>query len=89
MPVTQEQINRINELAHLSKERALTPEEKQEQDRLRQAYVAAVRASLRGQLDNTYVLDPKTGKKVSVREANAAARRRGQTGVKIITPASK
>lgn len=83
MPVTQEQINRINELAHLSKERALTPEEKAEQAELRQAYVAAVRASLRGQLDNTYVLDPKTGKKLPVREANAAAKKRGQTGVKI------
>jgi uncharacterized protein YnzC (UPF0291/DUF896 family) len=83
MPVTQEQINRINELAHLSKERELTAEEKAEQAQLRQAYVAAVRSSLRGQLDNTYVVDPKTGKKMPVREANAAARRRGETGVKI------
>ena len=83
MSVTQEQINRINELAHLSKERELTAEEKAEQAALRQAYVAAVRASLRSQLDNTYVLDPKTGEKVSVREANAAAKRRGQSGVKI------
>ena len=83
MSVTQEQINRINELAHLSKERELTAAEKAEQAALRQAYVAAVRASLRSQLDNTYVLDPKTGKKVPVREANAAAKRRGQSGVKI------
>lgn len=83
MSVTQEQINRINELAHLSKERELTAEEKAEQAALRQAYVAAVRASLRSQLDNTYVLDPKTGKKVPIREANAAAKRRGQSGVKI------
>lgn len=83
MSVTQEQINRINELAHLSKERELTAEEKAEQAALRQAYVAAVRASLRSQPDNTYVLDPKTGKKVPVREANAAAKRRGQSGVKI------
>jgi uncharacterized protein YnzC (UPF0291/DUF896 family) len=83
MSVTQEQINRINELAHLSKERELTAEEKAEQAALRQAYVAAVRASLRSQLDNTYVLDPKTGEKVPVREANAAAKRRGQSGVKI------
>lgn len=73
MSVTQEQINRINELAHLSKERELTAEEKAEQAALRQAYVAAVRASLRSQLDNTYVLDPKTGKKVPVREANRIA----------------
>ena len=58
MPVTQEQIDRINELAHLSKERELTAEEKAEQAQLRQAYVAAVRSSLRGQLDNTYVVGP-------------------------------
>lgn len=44
MPITQEQINRINALARLSKERSLTAEEKAEQAALRQAYVAAVRA---------------------------------------------
>lgn len=83
MSVTQEQIDRINELARASKVRELTAEEKAEQAELRQAYVAAVRASLRGQLDNTYVVDPKTGKKMPVREANAAARKAGKQGVKI------
>lgn len=83
MAITQEKINRINALAHLAKERALTEEERREQAALRQEYVAAVRASLRGQLDNTYVLDPKTGEKVPVREANARAKREGRPGVKI------
>jgi uncharacterized protein YnzC (UPF0291/DUF896 family) len=83
MSVTQEQIARINALARLSKERPLTAEEKEEQAQLRQAYIASVRASLRGQLDNTYVLDPKTGKKVPVRQYNAQARKQGRPSAKI------
>ncbi|MFQ8690576.1 MAG: DUF896 domain-containing protein [Blautia sp.] len=45
-------IDRINELAHKAKSVGLTDEEKAEQQALRQAYVAAIRRSLRGQLDN-------------------------------------
>ena len=40
-------IERINELARISKERELTGEEKEEQAALRQEYVAYFRASLR------------------------------------------
>lgn len=83
MAITQEQIDRINYLARKAKAEGLTDAEKQEQASLRQAYVAAVRASLRGQLDNTYVLDPKTGKKTLVKEANHAARAKGQAGIKV------
>ena len=83
MPVTQEQLDRINALARLSKERALTEAEKAEQAALRQAYVAAVRASLRGQLDSTFVVDPKTGEKLPVKEYNARARKQGKSGAKI------
>ena len=62
--ITQEQIDRINALAHKSKtEEGLTPEEKEEQAQLRQAYVAAMRASLRGQLDHTVVVYPDGTKK--------------------------
>ena len=43
---------RINELYHKSQKEGLTPEEKEEQAALRQAYVANVRANLKGQLDN-------------------------------------
>ena len=56
--ITEEMIIRINELAHLSKERALTPAEKQEQKELRQAYLAAFRRNLKSQLDNIEVVDP-------------------------------
>jgi hypothetical protein len=63
MPVTQEQINRINELAHLSKERELTAEEKAEQAQLRQAYVAAVRASLRDSWTTPMWWTPRRGRR--------------------------
>lgn len=41
-------VDRINELARLSKSRPLTEEEKAEQSALRSEYMAEVRASLRG-----------------------------------------
>ena len=41
-------IDKINELARLSKERELTAEEKAEQLALRQEYLAEFRRSLRG-----------------------------------------
>ncbi len=50
-------IARINELAKKSKTVGLTPEEKEEQTRLRKEYVQSVVGNLRAQLDNTYVLD--------------------------------
>ncbi|MBQ1303096.1 MAG: DUF896 domain-containing protein [Firmicutes bacterium] len=43
---------RINELAHIAKERPLTPEELEERDRLRKEYLAAFRANFKKQLDN-------------------------------------
>ena len=48
----QEKIDRINALYHKSQAVALTEEEKKEQHALRQEYVQAIRASLRGSLDN-------------------------------------
>lgn len=44
-------IQRINELYHKSKTEGLTEEEKKEQQLLRQQYIAAVRGSLRSQLN--------------------------------------
>lgn len=55
----QRKIDRINELARKAKTpEGLTPEELAERDALRQEYVAAVRASLTAQLDNTYIQYP-------------------------------
>lgn len=57
--ITQAQIARINELARKAKTPAgLTPAEVEERDILRKAYVAAVRANLVGQLENTYIVEP-------------------------------
>ena len=50
-------IARINELYHKSQAEGLTAAEKEEQQKLRQAYVAKVRANLRGQLDNISIVE--------------------------------
>ena len=63
----QSRIDRINELARTSRERELTPEEKEEQAKLRKEYVAAFKASLVAQLDNTYIIDEK-GNKTAVKD---------------------
>ena len=44
-------IDRINELYRLSKERVLTSEEKTEQASLRNEYIISVKNNLRGQLN--------------------------------------
>lgn len=54
----KEKINRINELARLKKERALTDAERAEQDALRQEYIAEFRASFGAILDNTVIERP-------------------------------
>lgn len=54
----KEKVARINELAHLSKERTLTDEEKAEQAALRAEYIAEIRASFGGMLQNTVIERP-------------------------------
>lgn len=56
-------IDRINELARISKERTLTEEEKNEQALLRRAYLDEIRASFGATLANTVVLYPDGTKK--------------------------
>lgn len=53
-----EVIARINELAKKAKTEGLTPEETVERDKLRRIYIDSVKASLTGQLDNTYIVRP-------------------------------
>ncbi|MBO5837093.1 MAG: DUF896 domain-containing protein [Oscillospiraceae bacterium] len=50
-------IARINELAKKAKQEGLTPEETIERDKLRRIYIDSVKASLTGQLDNTYIVE--------------------------------
>ena len=57
-PMEQQKIDRINQLARKSKSpEGLAPEERAEQA-ARQEYIAAYRASLTAQLDNTYIQYP-------------------------------
>lgn len=51
-------IDRINELARKAKAEGLTEEEKAEQKKLREEYIAGYRANLRAQLENTVILQP-------------------------------
>ena len=51
-------IARINELAAKAKKEGLTTEELTERDKLRRIYIDSVKASLTGQLDNTYIVGP-------------------------------
>ena len=53
-----EVIARINELAKKAKTEGLTQEETAERDKLRRIYIDNVKASLVGQLDNTYIVEP-------------------------------
>lgn len=55
--ITQEQIDRINELAKKKKTLGLTEEEQAEQKRLYREYIDAFRANLKAQLETIEVVD--------------------------------
>lgn len=66
-----ERIARINELYHKSQAEGLSEEEREEQARLRQEYVANIRANLKGQLDSITILNPDGSKeKLSEKHGN-------------------
>ncbi|MFG6148820.1 DUF896 domain-containing protein [Halobacillus sp. B23F22_1] len=56
--ISNEKLNRINELSHKSKEEGLTDKEKEEQQELRQEYLKNVRKSFKNQLKGMKVVDP-------------------------------
>lgn len=60
----KKKIDRINELA---KKTSLTEEEKEEQKKLRQEYIEECISGLKGQLDNTYIVD-KDGNKTKLKK---------------------
>ena len=62
-------IDRINELAHLAKERELTAEELAERDALRKEYIEEFRRNTISVLENTYIVTP-DGKKQKLRKRN-------------------
>lgn len=55
--VTKEKINRINELARASKQRALTELEKIEQQKLRAEYILSFKKSFVKQLECIEIVD--------------------------------
>ena len=57
MGINEADIKRINELYHKSKAEGLTDEEKAEQKKLREDYVAAIKVNIRSQLENIKVVD--------------------------------
>ena len=61
--MTNEKLARINELARLAKERALTEEEQSERDALRKEYVAEWRRGAEQVLENTWLVDEKGRKR--------------------------
>ena len=56
--ITQEQINRINELYRKSKAERLTSKEAEEQKTLRQEYIQAFKNNLRGTLETIKIQNP-------------------------------
>ena len=71
--MTQEKINRINELARKQKAEGLTEAEKNEQYKLRREYIDSFKASLVSQLENTYIVEPDgTKRKVKSKDENTA-----------------
>ena len=71
-------VERINFLARKAKSEGLTPEELEEQKRLREAYIAGFRRSLQSQLDNTVVLRP-DGTAQRLKRKNPSAEESGQS----------
>lgn len=59
----RQSINRINELSRLARSRELTPAESEERAELRLKYLAAFRAQMRDQLENTVVQYPDGARK--------------------------
>lgn len=62
----QSRIDRINALARKAKTEGLTEAETLEREQLRREYIDAVVGSLKGELENTYVVDEK-GRKSKLR----------------------
>ena len=55
--ITKELIARIKELARKQRTTGLTAAEKEEQQRLRAAYLADIRAQVKGMLDRVEIVD--------------------------------
>ncbi len=68
--MNKEKINRINELAKKSKITGLTPEEKEEQTRLRNEYISNVRSNFVKSIENMVVIDEDGNKRKITKKVN-------------------
>ena len=59
----QKKIDRINKLARKAKSVGLTEEESVERAALHREYIDSMVGNLKGQLDNTYIMDAKGNKR--------------------------
>lgn len=55
--LSEEKINRLNELARKKKEEGLTEEEQQEQQTLREEYLTAFRGGMRNHIEGLKIVD--------------------------------
>lgn len=74
--ISQDLIDRINELAKKKKEGTLTDAEKEEQQKLRKTYVAMFRENFRSHVEMLQVYD-KDGKEVTPEKVKEIQRKRG------------
>lgn len=68
--MNKEKINRINELARKSKITGLTPEEKEEQIKLRNEYISNVRSNFVKSIENMVVIDEDGNKRKITKKVN-------------------
>ncbi len=66
----EESIKRMNDLYHMHKQGKLSEAEEEEWKALKQEYIASFKASLVGQLNNTYIVDEKGNKHKLQRKAD-------------------
>lgn len=74
--LSKDKMNRINELARLSKERSLTEDEKKEQKLLRDEYLLVFREGMRQHIEGAKIIDPE-GNDVTPEKVKAIQKERG------------
>ncbi|MCT0056373.1 DUF896 domain-containing protein [Lactococcus lactis subsp. lactis] len=77
MAITNEQVERINELARKKKAEGLSEAELEEQTLLRRAYLDSVKANFRSQVETIKVIDEKTGEDVTPDKLKEIQRKNG------------
>ena len=72
----KEKIERINRLRQLQRERELTDEEKEEQNRLRREFIDDIKSQVAQKLDDVIIIDENGNKKKLTLKEQVKTRRR-------------